>query len=169
MASNIKFKRSAVQNRVPTTAQLDLGELALNTYDGKLYTEINTGSAAVVEIGSKLSSLVVDGANGAGGGDVVFHGTTAGRDLTWDYSDNSLKVNDEVKLKIGTAEDLLIWHGVDGSENSYITQQTGKHLIIKANSAMQIRSDSINLWNHAQSERYIACTCLLYTSDAADE
>ena len=71
MASNIKFKRSAVQNRVPTTAQLDLGELALNTYDGKLYTEINTGSAAVVEIGSKLSSLVVDGANGGGGGDVV--------------------------------------------------------------------------------------------------
>ena len=57
MASNIKFKRSAVQNRVPTTSQLDLGELALNTYDGKLYTEINTGSAAVVEIGSKLSSL----------------------------------------------------------------------------------------------------------------
>ena len=97
MASNIKFKRSAVQNRVPTTAQLDLGELALNTYDGKLYTEINTGSAAVVEIGSKLSSLVVDGANGAGGGDVVFHGTTSGYDLTWDYSDNSLKFADSVK------------------------------------------------------------------------
>ena len=93
MASNIKFKRSAVQNRVPTTAQLDLGELALNTYDGKLYTEINTGSAAVVEIGSKLSSLVVDGANGAGGGDVVFHGTTAGRDLTWDYSADSLNLD----------------------------------------------------------------------------
>ena len=94
MASNIKFKRSAVQNRVPTTAQLDLGELALNTYDGKLYTEINTGSAAVVEIGSKLSSLVVDGANGAGGGDVVFHGATAGRDLTWDYSINRLHFAD---------------------------------------------------------------------------
>ena len=100
MASNIKFKRSAVQNRVPTTAQLDLGELALNTYDGKLYTEINTGSAAVVEIGSKLSSLVVDGANGAGGGDVVFHGTTAGKDLTWDYSDNSLNLADNTFLKI---------------------------------------------------------------------
>ena len=99
MASNIKFKRSAVQNRVPTTAQLDLGELALNTYDGKLYTEINTGSAAVVEIGSKLSSLVVDGANGGGGGDVVFHGQTTGRDLTWDYSDNSLLLPDNVKLK----------------------------------------------------------------------
>ena len=99
MASNIKFKRSAVQNRVPTTAQLDLGELALNTYDGKLYTEINTGSAAVVEIGSKLSSLVVDGANGGGGGDVTFHGTTAGRDLLWDYSENSLRFSANAQIK----------------------------------------------------------------------
>ena len=94
MASNIKFKRSAVQNRVPTTAQLELGELALNTYDGKLYTEINTGSAAVVEIGSKLSSLVVDGDNGAGNGDVTFHGATAGRDVTWDASANRLEFAD---------------------------------------------------------------------------
>ena len=117
MASNIKFKRSAVQNRVPTTAQLALGELALNTYDGKLYTEINTGSAAVVEIGSKLSSLVVDGDNGAGGGDVTFHGTTAGVDLTWDFSDNSLKFADNTKAKFGTGGDLEIFH--DGS-NSYI-------------------------------------------------
>ena len=102
MASNIKFKRSAVQNRVPTTAQLDLGELALNTYDGKLYTEINTGSAAVVEIGSKLSSLVVDGDNGSGGGDVTFHGTTAGKDLIWDYSANKLVLNDNTTLQFGT-------------------------------------------------------------------
>ena len=102
MASNIKFKRSAVQNRVPTTAQLDLGELALNTYDGKLYTEINTGSAAVVEIGSKLSSLVVDGDNGSGGGDVTFHGTTAGKDLIWDYSANKLVLNDNTTLQFGS-------------------------------------------------------------------
>ena len=122
MASNIKFKRSAVQNRVPTTAQLDLGELALNTYDGKLYTEINTGSAAVVEIGSKLSSLVVDGANGGGGGDVVFHGTTSGYDLTWDYSDNSLNFADNAKLKVGTGGDLSIYHN---GTNSYIEDSNG--------------------------------------------
>ena len=126
MASNIKFKRSAVQNRVPTTAQLDLGELALNTYDGKLYTEINTGSAAVIEIGSKLSSLVVDGANGGGGGDVVFHGTTAGYDLTWDYSDNSLKFADNVKVKIGAGDDLQLYH--NGS-HSFIQNYTGEFRI----------------------------------------
>mgnify|MGYP003300250683 FL=1 len=128
MASNIKFKRSAVQNRVPTTAQLDLGELALNTYDGKLYTEINTGSAAVVEIGSKLSSLVVDGANGAGGGDVVFHGTTAGKDLTWDYSDNSLKLADGANIKLGSSADLEVFH--DGLVSRLRHNHSGTDLVI---------------------------------------
>jgi len=34
---NIKSKRSAVPGRVPTIDQLELGELALNTYDGRLF------------------------------------------------------------------------------------------------------------------------------------
>lgn len=46
----IKIKRSAVAGKVPTTAQLDLGELAVNTYDGKLYTKKNDGADAVVEM-----------------------------------------------------------------------------------------------------------------------
>ena len=138
MASNIKFKRSAVQNRVPTTAQLDLGELALNTYDGKLYTEINTGSATVVEIGSKLSSLVVDGDNGGGGGDVVFHGATAGRDLTWDYSHNTLSLADNVLLGLGNSNDLLIHH--TGS-TGYIKGQTG-NLYIQSDQVVIIGNQS---------------------------
>lgn len=39
MAQNIKLKRSAVARKVPTTAQLEAGELAINTVDGKLYFE----------------------------------------------------------------------------------------------------------------------------------
>ena len=56
----IKIKRSAVSGNAPTTSQLELGELALNTYDGKLFTEINTGSASIVEIGSNLNTLKVN-------------------------------------------------------------------------------------------------------------
>ena len=156
MASNIKFKRSAVQNRVPPTAPLDLGELALNTYYGKLYTEINTGSAAVIEIGSKLSSLVVDGANGAGGGDVVFHGATGSRDLTWDYSANTLKVAEEAFIKFGTHEDFQISHGYAlGSENTLIDQTTGKHLVTRVASSFHLRSNSSTIWNYAQNRKFL--------------
>ena len=39
MAQNIKLKRSSVPGKVPTTAQLQAGEIAINTADGKLYFE----------------------------------------------------------------------------------------------------------------------------------
>jgi hypothetical protein len=37
MANVVKLKRSAVSGRNPTTEQLELGEVALNTYDGNLF------------------------------------------------------------------------------------------------------------------------------------
>ncbi len=52
MANTIKIKRSAVPTKVPATGDLDLGELALNTFDGKLYTKKDNGTASIVEIGA---------------------------------------------------------------------------------------------------------------------
>lgn len=52
MANTFKLKRSSVQGKIPTTGDLQLGELALNTYDGKLYTKKDNGTASVVEIGA---------------------------------------------------------------------------------------------------------------------
>lgn len=57
MANTIKIKRSAVQGRIPAVGDLSLGELALNTYDGKLYTLKNDGTASVVEIGASSSTF----------------------------------------------------------------------------------------------------------------
>lgn len=37
MSTVIKLRRSAIAGRVPTTSQLELGEIAINTTDGKLY------------------------------------------------------------------------------------------------------------------------------------
>ena len=55
MAANIKLKRSAVQSRVPTTTDLELGELGLNTYDGKVYMKKDDGTAAIVEVGGGVT------------------------------------------------------------------------------------------------------------------
>jgi len=60
MATLIKLKRSAVQGNVPSTPQLEIGELALNTYDGKLYTKKSvSGTDTVVEIGGGGSSSAI--------------------------------------------------------------------------------------------------------------
>jgi len=59
MATLMKLKRSAVEGNIPTTSQLELGELALNTYDGKLYTKKNVGGTeTVVEIGGSVQGAV---------------------------------------------------------------------------------------------------------------
>lgn len=62
MATVIQFKRSSTQNATPGTGDLALGELAVNTYHGRFYTEKNDGSAAVVEVGSNPSSLTINDA-----------------------------------------------------------------------------------------------------------
>ena len=55
--TNIKLRRSATAGAIPTTSNLDLGELALNTYDGKLYTKTTEGSLdSVIQVGSATDS-----------------------------------------------------------------------------------------------------------------
>lgn len=54
MASNVKIKRSATAGKVPLTTDLQLGELAVNTYDGKLYLKKNAGTDQVVEVGGAV-------------------------------------------------------------------------------------------------------------------
>lgn len=57
MSEIIKLKRSAVPSNAPTTGQLELGEVAINTYDGKVYIKKNNGTESIVEVGAGGSSL----------------------------------------------------------------------------------------------------------------
>jgi len=52
MAQTIKLKRSATPSAIPSTASLSLGEVAINTYDGKMFIKKDDGTEAIVEIGS---------------------------------------------------------------------------------------------------------------------
>ena len=49
MAQTIKLRRSAVAGNRPTTGQLDLGELAINTVDGKIYFERSASAVETVQ------------------------------------------------------------------------------------------------------------------------
>ena len=51
MAQVIKLKRSSTEGAAPSTSDLALGEVGINTYDGKMYIKKNDGSDSVVEIG----------------------------------------------------------------------------------------------------------------------
>ena len=61
MAQTIKLKRSAVAGRIPSTSDLDLGEVALNTTDGKMYIKKSvSGTESIVELGTGGGSAAAD-------------------------------------------------------------------------------------------------------------
>ena len=78
MASKIKIKRSSVANKVPTTSDIDVGELAINTKDQKLYSSNGT---AVFTIGSSLTNLAASG-NATITGTMTASGIVSGLELT---------------------------------------------------------------------------------------
>jgi hypothetical protein len=52
MASRIKHKRSSVAGRIPLAADLEAGELALNTNDGKVYLKKDDNS--ILDVNSTI-------------------------------------------------------------------------------------------------------------------
>jgi len=59
MSTLIKLKRSAVAGRIPTTSNLELGELAINTADGKIYIKQETGGVeSIVEFSADANDLL---------------------------------------------------------------------------------------------------------------
>jgi len=83
MASIVQLKRSALSGKVPDTGSLNLGELAVNTYDGKIYFK-KSGSIESVESVLTTNSVVT--------GSIRLEGTA---------SFGSLKVNDTLTVNHG--------------------------------------------------------------------
>ena len=71
MSTLIKLRRSAVAGRVPTTAQLELGELAINTRDGKIFIKQDVnGVESIVEFSADPNDLLtlIKTVDGSGSG-----------------------------------------------------------------------------------------------------
>ena len=89
MAQTIKLRRSATAGATPTTSQLELGEVAINTYDGKMYIKKSVGGTeSIVEI------------SGAGGAEAIFveylYTATASQTAFSGNDDNSAFLSYEV-------------------------------------------------------------------------
>jgi microcystin-dependent protein len=59
MSSLLRIKRSGVAGKVPQLSDLALGELAINTHDGRLFARKDNGTASIVEIGDGVPSGVI--------------------------------------------------------------------------------------------------------------
>ena len=82
MANTIRIKRSSVSAKVPATTDLALGELAINTYDGKLYLKKDNGFESVVEIGAGGGGSGITSLGGLTGATQTFSVASTGSDFT---------------------------------------------------------------------------------------
>ena len=99
-------------------------------------------NSAAIDV-SKISGAL-PAAGGTITGDVTFDGETAGRDIVFDRSDNSLEFADATFLKFGTGEDLSITHNGSNSK------------IVDTNSnAFQIQSNDLRLQSTAGESYFI--------------
>ena len=104
MAQTIKLKRSATEGKVPSTSNLALGELAVNTYDGRLFFKKNDGSDSIEHIVttdsittgsvSIVGSLVVD--------DITLNGSTIS-----DSGDLTLDIGGDLNIDVDGTDIIL--------------------------------------------------------------
>jgi hypothetical protein len=124
MANTVVLKRSAVTGRNPTTGDLALGELALNTYDGNLFFKKDSGTASIVTVATlagtqtlsnkTLASPVITGTITAGGG-VGTNGqvlASTGSGLQWVTKDvSTLDSLTDVVISSPSANQVLTYTG----------------------------------------------------------
>ena len=98
----ITHKRSSIADKVPQTTDLALGELAINTHDGKLFLKKDDGVEAVIEIGGGVSSGMFVESEQVLASD---HTLTADRNA---LTAGPLTINDDVTLTIPTGSNWLV-------------------------------------------------------------
>ena len=95
MTQLIKLKRSATAGAVPSAASLALGEIAVNTFDGKLYAKKSAGgSVSVVDIGANSTAILSTFIFAASNGQTSFSGNdSAGNSLAYNASNVEVFLN----------------------------------------------------------------------------
>lgn len=113
MPNLIQVKRSAVSAKVPTTTDLALGEIAVNTFDGKMYIKKDNGTASIVEIGAGGSGTVTS---------VSGTGTVSGLTLTGTVTTSgSLTLGGNLSI---TADMIYDTFTATASQTTFTTSQT---------------------------------------------
>jgi len=117
MASKILLKNSTTASAVPTTSDVDVGEVAVNTEDKRLFTQDNGGS--VVELGTTPSSITTSGT-------VQFGSLSDGTITVTGFADEDTMSSDSATLiptqqSVKAYVDTEITNLIDGSDGALDT------------------------------------------------
>ncbi len=125
----LKLRRSAVPGKIPDTGSLDLGEIALNTYDGLAFMKKSVGGTeSIVVIGNSTGSFT-----GSFTGE--FTGSLLGT-ASWAYN----------AVTASTADDFYIRGNVTGSNALFSGTVTAQRLVVQTVSSSVIYSSGSNIF-----------------------
>jgi len=125
----LKLRRSAVPGKIPETGSLDLGEIALNTYDGLAFMKKSVGGTeSIVTIGNTTGSFT-----GSFTGE--FTGSLLGT-ASWAYN----------AVTASTADDFYIRGNVTGSNALFSGTLTAQRLVVQTISSSVIYSSGSNIF-----------------------
>ena len=148
MANLIKLKRSATSGNNPTTANLELGELAINTYDGNLFFKKSvSGTESILSVATLTGTqtltnktLTSPTVNTATANNLTLTGTlTAG---------GGAGTNGQVLVSTGT--------GVQWVTNSVSTLDSLTDVVISSPASDQVLKYNGSVWVNAESDQAVA-------------
>jgi hypothetical protein len=148
MANLIKLKRSATSGNNPTTANLELGELAINTYDGNLFFKKSvSGTESILSVATLTGTqtltnktLTSPTVNTATANNLTLTGTlTAG---------GGAGTNGQVLASTGT--------GVQWITNTTSTLDSLTDVVISSPSSDQVLKYNGSVWVNAESDQAVA-------------
>jgi len=148
MANLIKLKRSATSGNNPTTSNLELGELAINTYDGNLFFKKSvSGTESILSVATLTGTqtltnktLTSPTINSATANNLTLTGTlTAG---------GAAGTNGQVLASTGT--------GVQWITNTVSTLDSLSDVVISSPASDQVLKFNGSVWVNAESDAAVA-------------
>lgn len=119
MSSTIKLRRSSIAGKSPNTSVLELGEVAINTHDGRMFFKKDaSGNTSIVELGIKEAT------------DSVYYVKTDGSDL-----------NDGESIGTAFASLNRALQEVSSKSNATIFLKSGHHTLDNSSGGVDIPSN----------------------------
>ena len=150
MATKFRLRRSATADKRPVESDLLLGELALNTYDGRLYTKRDTNNVGIAD----TAALLTPWTENFGGGS-IHYGNSVGIGTTNIDSNTKLHIKDttvnqikqETTASNGYSISKFVTSSGDGVKDKYI---------IGYNDGHSVQPDQLSLKNQTGDITFMA-------------
>jgi len=137
MYHNVLNKRANLEGVIPHITELDLGQLAINTFDGKLFIKKDSGVPEIIEIGNEKSELQR----------VEENGNIGWRLLGQDESNYANIGNEAVDLSISNSPGN---YGASGNASFTIGRATSARADAAAAIGLGTISKNINMFSSGQ-------------------